>query len=186
MHAILPFLCLGIGIDDMFVITQCWNNLKASKPSLSRERRLGLTLAHAGLSITVTSVTDIAAFGVGAVTLMPGLQVGYFWLYLVIFLCPASSPSASAPPPPSPPSSSSPSPGSSPGCGSTSAGWPTGGTRYFLASGTRLSTKRPRVRTSLRPPWSSPPTSRPSPLSPWQLSWSSSALALVLLVSGEV
>ena len=75
MHAILPFLCLGIGIDDMFVITQCWNNLKASKPSLTRERRLGLTLAHAGLSITVTSVTDIAAFGVGAVTLMPGLQV---------------------------------------------------------------------------------------------------------------
>ena len=73
MHAILPFLCLGIGIDDMFVITQCWNNL-ASKPGLSKERRLGLTLAHAGLSITVTSVTDIAAFGVGAVTLMPGLQ----------------------------------------------------------------------------------------------------------------
>ena len=57
----------------MFVITQCWNNL-ASKPGLSRERRLGLTLAHAGLSITVTSLTDIAAFGVSAITLMPGLQ----------------------------------------------------------------------------------------------------------------
>ncbi len=27
MHAILPFLGLGIGIDDMFVIVQCWNNL---------------------------------------------------------------------------------------------------------------------------------------------------------------
>ena len=57
----------------MFVITQCWNNL-ATKPGLSRERRLGLTLAHAGLSITVTSVTDIAAFAVSAITLMPGLQ----------------------------------------------------------------------------------------------------------------
>ena len=73
IHTILPFLCLGIGIDDMFVITQCWNNL-ASKPGLSRERRLGLTLAHAGLSITVTSVTDIAAFGVSGLTLMPGLR----------------------------------------------------------------------------------------------------------------
>ena len=62
-----------INVCFRFVITQCWNNL-ASKPGLSRERRLGLTLAHAGLSITVTSVTDIAAFGVGAVTLMPGLQ----------------------------------------------------------------------------------------------------------------
>ena len=27
MHAILPFLCLGIGIDDMFVIMQCYDNL---------------------------------------------------------------------------------------------------------------------------------------------------------------
>ena len=27
MHAALPFLCLGIGIDDMFVIVQCLNTL---------------------------------------------------------------------------------------------------------------------------------------------------------------
>ena len=33
-----------------------------------------MMLQHAGVSITVTSLTDIFAFGVGAVTRMPGLQ----------------------------------------------------------------------------------------------------------------
>ena len=28
-HAVMPFLLLGIGIDDMFVIVQCRNTLKA-------------------------------------------------------------------------------------------------------------------------------------------------------------
>ena len=27
VHAILPFLMIGIGIDNMFVIVQCWYNL---------------------------------------------------------------------------------------------------------------------------------------------------------------
>ena len=28
MHPALPLLCLGIGIDDMFVIMQCLHNIK--------------------------------------------------------------------------------------------------------------------------------------------------------------
>jgi len=75
MHAILPFLCLGIGIDDMFVIVQCLRNQKpisGQQPPVAD--LLGAALKHAGVSITVTSVTDVLAFGVGAVTAMPGLQ----------------------------------------------------------------------------------------------------------------
>ena len=30
MHAIIPFLFVGIGIDDMFVIVQCHTNLVKS------------------------------------------------------------------------------------------------------------------------------------------------------------
>jgi hypothetical protein len=75
MHAILPFLCLGIGIDDMFVIMQCLNNIKAKgKLEQGVTQMIGATLRHAGVSLTVTSVTDVAAFAIGAVTLMPGLQ----------------------------------------------------------------------------------------------------------------
>ena len=73
MHGMLPFLCLGIGIDDMFVIVQCWANLRVD-PSASITEKMGLAMQHAGVSITVTSLTDIFAFGVGAISIMPGLE----------------------------------------------------------------------------------------------------------------
>ena len=31
-------------------------------------------MKHAGVAITVTSITDVFAFGIGAVTILPGLQ----------------------------------------------------------------------------------------------------------------
>lgn len=75
LHAMLPFICLGIGIDDMFVVVQCLYNLDTSDVGeLSIEERMGLTLKHAGVAITVTSLTDMFAFGIGAVTILPGLQ----------------------------------------------------------------------------------------------------------------
>ena len=73
VHAILPFLCLGIGIDDMFVIIQCLNNVKrTSHKDLGIPDLMSETMAHAGVSITVTSITDVVAFGVGYFTNMPG------------------------------------------------------------------------------------------------------------------
>ena len=54
IHTILPFLCLGIGIDDMFVIVQCLNNL-AGDPhyrAMKIETKLGLALRHAGVSVS--------------------------------------------------------------------------------------------------------------------------------------
>ena len=75
LHAMLPFVCLGIGIDDMFVIVQCLHNIDSRDVGeLSIEEKMGITLKHAGVAITVTSLTDMFAFGVGAVTILPGLQ----------------------------------------------------------------------------------------------------------------
>merc|ERR1719278_571900 len=78
MHAVLPFICLGIGIDDMFVIVQSYYNVlneaKTSRTSTTIGEKIGQTLRHAGVSVTVTTFTDVFAFGVGAVTKMPGLQ----------------------------------------------------------------------------------------------------------------
>jgi Niemann-Pick C1 protein len=52
----------------MFVIMQCWNNLSDKEKKMSLPERVGLTMKHAGVSITVTSITDFVAFAVGGTT----------------------------------------------------------------------------------------------------------------------
>ena len=69
MHAILPFLFLAIGIDDMFVIMQSFDNLQSNEKDVEDIRNnIGLTMKRAGVAITVTSMTDIVVFGVGSST----------------------------------------------------------------------------------------------------------------------
>jgi len=74
VHSILPFLLLGIGIDDMFVITQCYSNLSKEDLKRSLPIQIGTTMRHAGVSITITSITDFAAFAVGSSTVLPSLR----------------------------------------------------------------------------------------------------------------
>ena len=56
----------------MFVIVQCLNNVKrsagADEQTRSVSQIISATMRHAGVSITVTSITDILAFGVGYFT----------------------------------------------------------------------------------------------------------------------
>ena len=89
-HTVIPFLMLGIGlchqlkhhvqnlyikgIDDMFVIIQCRNTLSEADKSKDVVERLGVTLRHAGVAITITSITNFIAFGIGATTAMPALK----------------------------------------------------------------------------------------------------------------
>ena len=67
----LPFLLMisGIGIDDMFVIMQCLSNLSdQQKSTLPLPEQIGQAMRHAGVAISITSLTDVCAFGVGAIT----------------------------------------------------------------------------------------------------------------------
>ena len=52
MHPALPLLCLGIGIDDMFVIMQSVSNVKKdpAHSHLTTEKRIAVALKHAGVS----------------------------------------------------------------------------------------------------------------------------------------
>ena len=82
MHNVLPFLLLGIGIDDMFVIVQSWETLTPKDQAGTLQERFGKTLSHSGVAITITSVTDVVAFAIGGTTVLPALKS--FCLYAAV------------------------------------------------------------------------------------------------------
>lgn len=82
VNNVLPFLLLGLGIDDMFVIMQSWNNLDSTERDCELQVRIGLALKHAGVSITITSLTDFVAFIIGSTTVLPALRS--FCLYAAV------------------------------------------------------------------------------------------------------
>lgn len=65
IQSALPFLLMGLGVDDMFVIMACWRKQEQTLIEKPLEVRVGHMLMTAGASITITSITDIMAFIVG-------------------------------------------------------------------------------------------------------------------------
>jgi patched domain-containing protein len=66
-------LSAGIGADDMFQLMTEWQN---SNHKDSTETRMSNTLRSAAVSITITSLTDLLAFCIGATS--PFLSVRNF------------------------------------------------------------------------------------------------------------
>ncbi|XP_072909054.1 patched domain-containing protein 3-like [Hemitrygon akajei] len=71
-----PFLILGIGIDDMFIMLSGWQKTKVKDKV---EERLADTYAEAAVSITITTLTDVLAFYIGIMT--PFRSVQSFCVY---------------------------------------------------------------------------------------------------------
>ena len=71
MHNMMPFLMLGLGVDDMFVIV---NSIDQTPLHLNASERFRIGLTHAGPSITITSVTDGLAFFLGSMSTVPALN----------------------------------------------------------------------------------------------------------------
>ena len=82
IHSILPFLLLGIGVDNMFVIMQSLNNLSETDQSSGIPIRIAKTVQQAGMSITVTSFTNMIAFAFGVTSIMPCL--GSFYVFATL------------------------------------------------------------------------------------------------------
>ena len=67
-----PFLMLGIGIDDTFVMLAAWRRTSIHDPV---SVRLGQTYREAAVSITITSVTDMLSFWIGVITPFPCVKI---------------------------------------------------------------------------------------------------------------
>eukprot|EP00056_Hartaetosiga_gracilis_P009797 m.141387 g.141387 ORF g.141387 m.141387 type:complete len:719 (-) comp13195_c0_seq2:295-2451(-) len=65
------FLLAGLGIDDTFVIMAAY---RESNFKLRPKIRIQRALSIAGVSITLTSLTDAVAFGAGTFTSLPAIQ----------------------------------------------------------------------------------------------------------------
>ena len=69
-HNVIPFLLLGIGLDDMFVLIAC----VPIAPAMEAEHKIEKMMRREGVSITITSLTSFLAFAFGALSSLPALS----------------------------------------------------------------------------------------------------------------
>lgn len=92
---VLPFLALGIGVDDMFVLAHSLADVRDRFPEATRADHVAGTLEVAGPSVTLTSLSNFAAFMAATLIPLPAVQsfcyqaatvVAFNYLTLVITL----------------------------------------------------------------------------------------------------
>lgn len=67
-----PFLMIGIGIDDTFVMLAAW---RRTSVKLSVPERMGHMMSEAAVSITITSLTDMISFWMGIFSPFPSVRI---------------------------------------------------------------------------------------------------------------
>ncbi|XP_062600352.1 patched domain-containing protein 3-like [Saccostrea cucullata] len=83
---VVPFLVIGIGIDDMFILLSGM----AEAPPLTTatvEERMVYMLKKSGIAITITSITDILAFMIGASSVFMSIRIFCIYTGVAVFFC---------------------------------------------------------------------------------------------------
>ncbi|KAL3113722.1 hypothetical protein niasHT_016011 [Heterodera trifolii] len=67
---IVPFLTLGLGIDDMFLLLHNYNDVLEAV----RQKEVAVLLKETGMSVLITSINNILAFLTGCILPIPALR----------------------------------------------------------------------------------------------------------------
>mmetsp|Transcript_32054 Transcript_32054/g.73206 ORF Transcript_32054/g.73206 Transcript_32054/m.73206 type:complete len:993 (+) Transcript_32054:28-3006(+) len=83
----IPFLILGLGVDDAFVLAGEMARHGITDPSAMAPELLALTAKTGGISVLVTSLTDALAFLIGSTTKLPALSAFCIYAGIAILFC---------------------------------------------------------------------------------------------------
>ncbi|KAK9527515.1 hypothetical protein VZT92_014072 [Zoarces viviparus] len=79
-----PFLILGIGLNNMFVMVSDWQHTNVKDPVPTR---MAHSYKEAVMSITITALTDVFKFSVGVASDFPSVQSFSLYASVSIVLC---------------------------------------------------------------------------------------------------
>lgn len=89
VHSFLPFIMLGIGVDDAFVLVNAFDRERNVKRSEEDNEGLVLrtmrAMGRAGSTITVTSLTDFVVFAISSTSALPALSSFSAYASICIF-----------------------------------------------------------------------------------------------------
>ena len=68
---VLPFLVIGIGIDDMLILV---DELDRQPRDMSITEKIKAVMSHSGATVTMTTMTDLVAFAVSTSTSFPAVR----------------------------------------------------------------------------------------------------------------
>ena len=99
-NGVLPFLIIGISVDDMFIILDTFQQQKRLAKEkvkgeghylnhVNHQQLIVDTMTECGLSITLTSLTDFLAFSFGTLSAFPSLSIftGFLAITILVDFC---------------------------------------------------------------------------------------------------
>ncbi|XP_023235698.1 patched domain-containing protein 3-like [Centruroides sculpturatus] len=82
-NATIPFLVLVTEIDDAFVLIACW---RITNPKHAVEKRMEVTYGEAGVSITLTSLTNFISYCIGMMAPFPFIRIFSYYTATCVVL----------------------------------------------------------------------------------------------------